>query len=147
MMVKYHSRKGIKKAEEILAFLTRNAGLSKEKVVLETLRRFKLNYTDANKIYMDWRKKYVTGQIADKEENIVGNLKLYAKHYAKTNKKGLEEKEIINLVNSINKNGITGTARKFKMDRIDVYTVYCNAKGFGLIDIAPNHRRGKYARK
>ncbi|WP_349400405.1 hypothetical protein [Clostridium perfringens] len=37
-----HSRKGFKSAEEVQAFLTRNAGISKEKVVLEMLRRFKL---------------------------------------------------------------------------------------------------------
>lgn len=43
-MVMSHSKKGFKSAEEVQAFLTRNAGISKEKVVLEMLRRFKLGY-------------------------------------------------------------------------------------------------------
>ena len=64
-MVMSHSKKGFKSAEEVQAFLTRNAGISKEKVVLEMLRRFKLGYTEANKIYMEWRKKYVAGEIKD----------------------------------------------------------------------------------
>lgn len=60
-----HSRKGFKRAEEVQAFLTKNAGISKEKVILEMLRRFKLGYSEANKIYMEWRKKYVVGEIKD----------------------------------------------------------------------------------
>ena len=64
-MVISHSRKGFKSAEEVQAFLTRNAGISKEKVVLEMFRRFKLAYSEANKIYIEWRKKYVAGEIKD----------------------------------------------------------------------------------
>ncbi|MDU7726787.1 MAG: hypothetical protein E7K00_14985 [Clostridium perfringens] len=67
-MVISHSRKGFKSAEEVQAFLTRNAGISKEKVVLEMLRRFKLSYAEADKIYTDWRKRYIAGEIEDKEE-------------------------------------------------------------------------------
>lgn len=66
-MVISHSRKGFKSAEEVQAFLTRNAGISKEKVVLEMLRRFKLSYAEADKIYTDWRKRYIAGEIEDKE--------------------------------------------------------------------------------
>ena len=86
-----HSRKGFKRVEEVQAFLTRNAGISKEKVILEMLRRFKLSYTEANKIYMEWRKKYVAGEIKDityTKNDIQNNLELYAERYAETNKKG-----------------------------------------------------------
>ena len=72
------------------------------------LRRFKLGYTEANKIYMEWRKKYVAGEIKDEaysQNNKMNKLELYAERYAERNKKGYSPTEIINVVNSINKYG------------------------------------------
>lgn len=137
-MVISHSscRKGFKSAEEVQAFLTRNAGISKEKVVLEMLRRFKLGYTEANKIYMEWRKKYVAGEIKDityTKNNIQNNLELYAERYAERNKKGYSPTEIINVVNSINKYGIKYAATILDMDIKDVTTIYTNARAWGVI--------------
>lgn len=127
-----NSRKGFKSAEEVQAFLTRNAGISKEKVVLEMLRRFKLGYTEANKIYMEWRKKYVSGEIKDEaysQNNKRNKLELYAER----NKKGYSPTEIINVVNSINKYGIKYAATILDMEIRDVTTIYTNAKGCGVI--------------
>ncbi|PWX07300.1 hypothetical protein CYK68_14565 [Clostridium perfringens] len=130
------SRKGFKSAEEVQAFLTRNAGISKKKVVLEMLRRFKLGYTEANKIYMEWRKKYVRGDFKDitySKDNVKNNLELYAERYAERNRKGYSPTEIINIVNSINKYGIKYAATILDMDIRDVTTIYTNAKGCGVI--------------
>ncbi|XZM68800.1 hypothetical protein ACSXAL_14980 (plasmid) [Clostridium perfringens] len=130
------SRKGFKSAEEVQAFLTRNAGISKEKVVLEMLRRFKLSYAEADKIYTDWRKKYVSGEIKDEaysQNNKMNKLELYAERYAERNKKGYSPTEIINVVNSINKYGIKYAATILDMDIKDVTTIYTNAKGCGVI--------------
>lgn len=116
-----HSRKGFKRAEEVQAFLTRNAGISKEKVILEMLRRFKLSYTEANKIYMEWRKKYVAGEIKDityTKNDIQNNLELYAERYAETNKKGYTVKEIIKIIKNINKFGIKDAAAVLDIDII-----------------------------
>ena len=137
-MVISHSscRKGFKSAEEVQAFLTRNAGISKEKVVLEMLRRFKLGYTEANKIYIEWRKKYVAGEIKDEaysQNNKMNKLELYAERYAERNRKGYSPTEIINIVNSINKYGIKYAATILDMDIRDVTTIYTNAKGCGVI--------------
>ncbi|WP_139315425.1 hypothetical protein [Clostridium perfringens] len=135
-MVISHSRKGFKSAEEVQAFLTRNAGISKEKVVLEMLRRFKLGYTEANKIYMEWRKKYVAGEIKDityTKNDIQNNLELYAERYAETNKKGYTVKEIIKIIKNINKFGIKDAAVVLDIDIRDITTVYTNAKAWGVI--------------
>ena len=91
------SRKGFKSSEEVQAFLTRNAGIPKEKVVLEMLRRFKLSYAEANKIYMEWRKKYVAGEIKDEaysQNNKRNKLELYAERYAERNRKGYSPTEL-----------------------------------------------------
>lgn len=131
-----HSRKGFKRAEEVQAFLTRNAGISKEKVVLEMLRRFKLAYSEANKIYMEWRKKYVAGEIKDityTKNDIQNNLELYAERYAETNKKGYTVKEIIKIIKNINKFGIKDAAVVLDIDIRDITTVYTNAKAWGVI--------------
>ena len=143
-MVKSHSRKGFKNAEEVQAFLTRNAGISKEKVVLEMLRRFKLGYTEANKIYMEWRKKYVAGEIKDityTKNDIQNNLELYAERYAETNKKGYTVKEIIKIIKNINKFGIKDAAAVLDIDIRDITTVYTNAKAWGVIKPLGRKRR------
>ncbi|MFR2552759.1 MAG: hypothetical protein ACLS8D_13140, partial [Clostridioides difficile] len=122
-----HSRKGFKRAEEVQAFLTKNAGISKEKVILEMLRRFKLGYSEANKIYMEWRKKYVVGEIKDityTKNDIQNNLELYAERYAETNKKGYTVKEIIKIIKNINKFGIKDAAAVLDIDIRDITTVY-----------------------
>ncbi|EJT6169381.1 hypothetical protein [Clostridium perfringens] len=139
-----HSRKGFKRAEEVQAFLTRNAGISKEKVVLEMLRRFKLGYSEANKIYMDWRKKYVAGEIKDityTKNDIQNNLELYAERYAETNKKGYTVKEIIKIIKNINKFGIKDAAAVLDIDIRDITTVYTNAKAWGVIKPLGRKRR------
>ncbi|MDK0651591.1 hypothetical protein P5E68_14750 [Clostridium perfringens] len=139
-----HSRKGFKRAEEVQAFLTRNAGISKEKVVLEMLRRFKLGYSEANKIYMDWRKKYVAGEIKDityTKNDIQNNLELYAERYAETNKKGYTVKEIIKIIKNINKFGIKDAASVLDIDIRDITTVYTNAKAWGVIKPLGRKRR------
>lgn len=131
-----HSRKGFKRAEEVQAFLTKNAGISKEKVILEMLRRFKLGYSEANKIYMEWRKKYVVGEIKDityTKNDIQNNLELYAERYAETNKKGYTVKEIIKIIKNINKFGIKDAAVVLDIDIRDITTVYTNAKAWGVI--------------
>ncbi|MDK0692450.1 hypothetical protein P5E50_11540 [Clostridium perfringens] len=131
-----HSRKGFKSAEEVQAFLTRNAGISKEKVVLEMLRRFKLGYTEANKIYMEWRKKYVAGEIKDityTKNDIQNNLELYAERYAERNRKGYTATEIIKIIKNINKFGIKDAAAVLDIDIRDITTVYTNAKAWGVI--------------
>ena len=138
------SRKGFKSAEEVQAFLTRNAGISKEKVVLEMLRRFKLSYTEANKIYMEWRKKYVAGEIKDityTKNDIQNNLELYAERYAETNKKGYTVKEIIKIIKNINKFGIKDAAAVLDIDIRDITTVYTNAKAWGVIKPLGRKRR------
>lgn len=143
-MVISHSRKGFKSAEEVQAFLTRNAGISKEKVVLEMLRRFKLGYSEANKIYMDWRKKYVAGEIKDityTKNDIQNNLELYAERYAETNKKGYTVKEIIKIIKNINKFGIKDAAAVLDIDIRDITTVYTNAKAWGVIKPLGRKRR------
>lgn len=143
-MVISHSRKGFKSAEEVQAFLTRNAGISKEKVVLEMLRRFKLGYTEANKIYMEWRKKYVAGEIKDityTKNDIQNNLELYAERYAETNKKGYTVKEIIKIIKNINKFGIKDAAAVLDIDIRDITTVYTNAKAWGVIRPLGRKRR------
>lgn len=145
-MMKSHSssRKGFKSAEEVQAFLTRNAGISKEKVVLEMLRRFKLGYTEANKIYMEWRKKYVAGEIKDityTKNDIQNNLELYAERYAETNKKGYTVKEIIKIIKNINKFGIKDAAAVLDIDIRDITTVYTNAKAWGVIKPLGRKRR------
>lgn len=143
-MVISHSRKGFKSAEEVQAFLTRNAGISKEKVVLEMLRRFKLGYSEANKIYMDWRKKYVAGEIKDityTKNDIQNNLELYAERYAETNKKGYTVKEIIKIIKNINKFGIKDAASVLDIDIRDITTVYTNAKAWGVIKPLGRKRR------
>lgn len=143
-MVISHSRKGFKSAEEVQAFLTRNAGISKEKVVLEMLRRFKLGYTEANKIYMEWRKKYVAGEIKDityTKNDIQNNLELYAERYAETNKKGYTVKEIIKIIKNINKFGIKDAAAVLDIDIRDITTVYTNAKAWGVIKPLGRKRR------
>lgn len=132
-----HSRRGFKKAIEIQTFLTRNAGISKEKVVLEMLRRFKLGYTEANKIYTAWRKKYVVGEIKDAEyftDNRKNKIELYAEHYAESNRKGYSQIEIINVVNNINKHGIKYVATILNMGIKDVTTIYNNARRYGVIE-------------
>lgn len=139
-----HSRKGFKRTEEVQAFLTRNAGISKEKVVLEMLRRFKLGYTEANKIYMEWRKKYVAGEIKDityTKNDIQNNLELYAERYAETNKKGYTVKEIIKIIKNINKFGIKDAAAVLDIDIRDITTVYTNAKAWGVIKPLGRKRR------
>ncbi len=139
-----HSRKGFKRAEEVQAFLTRNAGISKEKVVLEMLRRFKLAYSEANKIYMEWRKKYVAGEIKDitySKNDIQNNLELYAERYAETNKKGYTVKEIIKIIKNINKFGIKDAAAVLDIDIRDITTVYTNAKAWGVIKPLGRKRR------
>ncbi|MDH2459471.1 hypothetical protein QDR07_13215 [Clostridium perfringens] len=143
-MMKSHSRKGFKSAEEVQAFLTRNAGISKEKVVLEMLRRFKLGYTEANKIYIEWRKKYVAGEIKDityTKNDIQNNLELYAERYAETNKKGYTVKEIIKIIKNINKLGIKDAAAVLDIDIRDITTVYTNAKAWGVIKPLGRKRR------
>ncbi|PWX10473.1 hypothetical protein CYK67_14435 [Clostridium perfringens] len=100
------------------------------------LRRFKLGYTEANKIYMEWRKKYVRGDFKDitySKDNVKNNLELYAERYAERNRKGYSPTEIINIVNSINKYGIKYAATILDMDIRDVTTIYTNAKGCGVI--------------
>ncbi len=139
-----HSRKGFKRAEEVQAFLTRNAGISKEKVVLEMLRRFKLAYSEANKIYMEWRKKYVAGEVKDitySKNDIQNNLELYAERYAETNKKGYTVKEIIKIIKNINKFGIKDAAAVLDIDIRDITTVYTNAKAWGVIKPLGRKRR------
>ncbi|EDT26139.1 hypothetical protein AC5_1723 [Clostridium perfringens CPE str. F4969] len=139
-----HSRKGFKRVEEVQAFLTRNAGISKEKVILEMLRRFKLSYTEANKIYMEWRKKYVAGEIKDityTKNDIQNNLELYAERYAETNKKGYTVKEIIKIIKNINKFGIKDAAAVLDIDIRDITTVYTNAKAWGVIKPLGRKRR------
>lgn len=139
-----HSRKGFKRAEEVQAFLTKNAGISKEKVILEMLRRFKLSYTEANKIYMEWRKKYVAGEIKDityTKNDIQNNLELYAERYAETNKKGYTVKEIIKIIKNINKFGIKDAAAVLDIDIRDITTVYTNAKAWGVIKPLGRKRR------
>lgn len=139
-----HSRKGFKRAEEVQAFLTKNAGISKEKVILEMLRRFKLSYTEANKIYMEWRKKYVAGEIKDityTKNDIQNNLELYAERYAETNKKGYTVKEIIEIIKNINKFGIKDAAAVLDIDIRDITTVYTNAKAWGVIKPLGRKRR------
>lgn len=139
-----HSRKSFKRAEQVQAFLTRNAGISKEKVVLEMLRRFKLGYTEANKIYMEWRKKYVAGEIKDityTKNDIQNNLELYAERYAETNKKGYTVKEIIKIIKNINKFGIKDAAAVLDIDIRDITTVYTNAKAWGVIKPLGRKRR------
>lgn len=139
-----HSRKGFKRAEEVQAFLVRNAGISKEKVILEMLRRFKLGYTEANKIYMEWRKKYVAGEIKDitySKNDIQNNLELYAERYAETNKKGYTVKEIIKIIKNINKFGIKDAAAVLDIDIRDITTVYTNAKAWGVIKQLGRKRR------
>lgn len=131
-----NSRKGFKSAEEVQAFLTRNAGISKEKVVLEMLRRFKLGYSEANKIYMEWRKKYVAGEIKDitySKNDIQNNLELYAERYAERNRKGYTATEIIKIIKNINKFGIKDAAAVLDIDIRDITTVYTNAKAWGVI--------------
>lgn len=122
-MVISHSRKGFKSAEEVQAFLTRNAGISKEKVVLEMLRRFKLGYAEADKIYTDWRKRYIAGEIEDKEErneNKNYSFEVYIKEYAKRNRKGYSAKKIIKIIENINKYGVKKASEVLKMDIRDV---------------------------
>lgn len=139
-----HSRKGFKRAEEVQAFLTKNAEISKEKVILEMLRRFKLSYTEANKIYMEWRKKYVAGEIKDityTKNDIQNNLELYAERYAETNKKGYTVKEIIKIIKNINKFGIKDAAAVLDIDIRDITTVYTNAKAWGVIKPLGRKRR------
>lgn len=139
-----HSRKGFKRVEEVQAFLTRNAGISKEKVILEMLRRFKLSYTEANKIYMEWRNKYVAGEIKDityTKNDIQNNLELYAERYAETNKKGYTVKEIIKIIKNINKFGIKDAAAVLDIDIRDITTVYTNAKAWGVIKPLGRKRR------
>ncbi|EGT4144726.1 hypothetical protein EQY69_10955 [Clostridium perfringens] len=139
-----HSRKGFKRAEEVQAFLTKNAGISKEKVILEMLRRFKLGYSEANKIYMEWRKKYVVGEIKDityTKNDIQNNLELYAERYAETNKKGYTVKEIIKIIKNINKFGIKDAAAVLDIDIRDITTVYTNAKAWGVIKPLGRKRR------
>lgn len=143
-MVISHSRKGFKRAEEVQVFLTRNAGISKEKVILEMLRRFKLGYSEANKIYMEWRKKYVAGEIKDityTKNDIQNNLELYAERYAETNKKGYTVKEIIKIIKNINKFGIKDAAAVLDIDIRDITTVYTNAKAWGVIKPLGRKRR------
>lgn len=143
-MVISHSRKGFKSAEEVQAFLTRNAGISKEKVVLEMLRRFKLSYAEADKIYTDWRKRYIAGEIEDKEErneNKNYSFEAYIKEYAKRNRKGYSAKKIIE---NINKYGVKKASEVLKMDIKDVTTVYGNAKEKGFIIPRITVRRAKY---
>lgn len=139
-----HSRKGFKSAEEVQAFLVRNAGISKEKVVLEMLRRFKLGYTEANKIYMEWRKKYVSGEIKDitySKNDIQNNLELYAERYAERNRKGYTATEIIKIIKNINKFGIKDAAAVLDIDIRDITTVYTNAKAWGVIKPLGRKRR------
>lgn len=139
-----HFRKGFKSAEEVQAFLTKNAGISKEKVVLEMLRRFKLTCSEANKIYFDWRKKYVSGEIKDEaysQNNKRNKLELYAERYAERNRKGYSPTEIINVVNNINKYGVKYAATILSMDIRDVTTIYNNAKGNGVIKPLRRKRR------
>lgn len=139
------SRKGFKRVEEIQTFLTRNAGITKEKVVLEMIRRFKLGYTEANKIYTAWRKKYVIGEIKDVEyftDNRKNKLELYAEHYAESNRKGYSQIEIINVVNNINKHGIKCVATILNMDIKDVTTIYNNARRYGVIELF-GRKKGK----
>lgn len=135
-----------KKLDKVDAFLTRNASLPKEKVLIELGRRFKFSYKDANRIYIDWREKYVTGHIEDKAESKVNSLELYAERYAKRNKNGYSAKEIINIVGNINKYGIAETSRVMKIDKTDITTVYCNAKGFGFIKPRSKERASKHER-
>ncbi|ELC8426234.1 hypothetical protein QYB63_002888 [Clostridium perfringens] len=141
------SRKGFKNAEEVQAFLTRNAGISKEKVVLEMLRRFKLSYAEADKIYTDWRKRYIAGEIEDKEErneNKNYSFEAYIKEYAKRNRKGYSAKKIIKIIENINKYGVKKASEVLKMDIKDVTTVYGNAKEKGFIIPRITVKRAKY---
>lgn len=148
-MVTYHSssRKGFKRAEEVQAFLTRNAGISKEKAILEMLRRFKLSYAESDKIYTDWRKRYIAGEIEDKEEkneNKNYSFEVYIKEYAKRNRKGYSAKKIIKIIENINKYGVKKASEVLKMDIRDVTTIYGNAKEKGFIIPRITGRRAKY---
>ena len=111
------------------------------------LRRFKLSYAEADKIYTDWRKRYIAGEIEDKEErneNKNYSFEAYIKEYAKRNRKGYSAKKIIKIIESINKYGVKKASEVLKMDIKDVTTVYGNAKEKGFIIPRITVRRAKY---
>lgn len=131
--------------DKIENFLCRNDSRIKQNVVFDLERKFKLSKAEANKIYDDWRKRYMKGEtklfFEPKKEF---DLENEAKAYAKTNIKKLTEKEIKEYVNSINEIGLRSTCKKFGLENNYLNTLYYRFFKKGLIK-RMNRRGGKYA--